>query len=97
MKSYPEGGKTALHFLLPSIAQKAWNIDRKPFFPLVQRFLDAGVDREQQDEEGNTAIFGYVAVQPEYETEFEFTRDTVYVDLEEQRGVMSQFDIHATN
>ena len=55
------------------------------------------MDREQQDEEGSTAILGYVAVQPEYETEFEFTRDTVYVDLEEQRGVLSQFDIHATN
>lgn len=41
LKLYPEGGKTALHFLLPCMAQQRWPGDRKPFFPLDQRFLDA--------------------------------------------------------
>ncbi|KAK3169636.1 hypothetical protein OEA41_009020 [Lepraria neglecta] len=56
---------------------------------------DAGIDRENSDEEGNTANFGYVAVQPEYDVEY--TESNVYPDPEEQRSVLSQYNIHARN
>ena len=95
LKLYPEGGKTALHFLLPCMAQQCWPGERKPFFPLDQRFLDANIDRKHSDEEGNTANFGYVAVQPEYDVEY--TESNVYPDPEEQHSVLSQYDILAIN
>ena len=79
----------------PCRAQQCWSRDRKPFFPLVQRFLDAGIDREHSDDEGNTVNFGYFAVQPEYGVEY--TESKVYLDPEEQRSVLSQYDVHAIN
>lgn len=91
---YP-GSETALHFLLPCMAEKRFSTQRKEYIPLVQTFIDAGIDGEQRDGEGNTAIFGYVAVQPSYHDEY--PEGNVYPDLDEQRRVLRGYNIHARN
>lgn len=92
---YPGNSKTALHFLLPCMAEDGGSTHRKEYIPLVQKFIDAGIDREQRDSQGNTAIFGYVAVRPSYDDEYH--RDNIYPDLEEQRRVLSRYNVHARN
>ena len=97
---YPKEDKTALHFLLPACAHDGNTTrDRQPFMKLVERFVEAGIDKEQPDAEGNTAIFGYVAVRPTYDDLFELYQDTNddWPDLDEQRRVLSDYDIHVRN
>ena len=96
-RPYPEGHQTALHFLLPKCAEDGSGVyrKRKDFVALAKRFIDAGVDREQANQDGNTAIFGYVAVRPTYEEEY--WEDNIYPDLEEQRRFLSDYNIHAGN
>ncbi len=94
---FPGTSKTALHFLLPCMAEDACSRygHRKTYIPLVKRFIDAGIDKEQSDSEGPTAIFGYVAVQPRYDDEY--PKENTYPDLDEQRGVLSAYNVHARN
>lgn len=96
-KPYPEKNKTALHFLLPRCAENGDGDygKRKNYLDLVTRFVEAGVDREQRDEYGNTPIFGYVAVRPTYDDEYD--DDNFHPDLDEQRRLLSDHDIHACN
>ncbi|KAL9633271.1 MAG: hypothetical protein Q9204_003466 [Flavoplaca sp. TL-2023a] len=65
------------------------------FRPLVARFVDAGLDKEARDDNGNTPIFGYVARQPVYDDEYD--QDNRYPDLEEQRRDLLEYNIHAKN
>ncbi len=92
---YPGESKTVLHFLLPCMAENGSSTRRKEYIPLVQRFIDTGIDREQRDSQGNTAIFGYVAVQPSYDDEY--PEYNIYPDLDEQRRVLSGYNVHARN
>ncbi|KAL8787251.1 MAG: hypothetical protein Q9195_007861 [Heterodermia aff. obscurata] len=97
---YPEEKKTPLHFLLPECAHDGRVTQhRQPFIELVHRFVEAGIDKEQPDTHGNTAIFGYVAVRPTYYELFELYSDSNddYPDLSEQRRLLSDYNIHARN
>ena len=97
---YPEENKTALHFLLPACAHDGNTAqDRQPFMKLVERFVEAGIGKEQPDAQGNTAIFGYVAVRPTYYELFDLYADynEGYPDLDEQRRILAGYNIHARN
>lgn len=93
---YPNSqGYTNLHCILPLMAQDGSCRYQKHFIPLAQRFIDAGADREARDHEGNTPIFGYVAVKPTYDDDDD--RMNEYPDLEEQRKVLSGFNLTVRN
>ncbi|KAL8947913.1 MAG: hypothetical protein Q9222_005850 [Ikaeria aurantiellina] len=94
---YPDRTTSALHLILPCMAEGGQDYMAPPslFEPLVQRFIDAGVDKEGRDSSGNTPIFGYVAKQPIYE--YEYTQSNREPDLEEQRRVLRSYNFHAKN
>ena len=70
---------TALHLLVPkSVEDGNEGYDgRQNFITLVQRFINAGLDKEQQGEQGNTPIFGYVALCPTYDNDYDEANDLV--------------------
>ena len=93
---YPnDQGTTALHILVPCMAQGPWWYNRLPYIPIVQRLLDAGLDREARDSGGNTPIFGYIATQPEYEDDH--YQSNIYPDLDEIRRILGDYDLRARN
>lgn len=92
---FPGQSKTALHFLLPCMAEDGSSTHRKEYFSLVQKLIDAGIDKEQRDSQGNGAIFGYLAVRPSYDDEYPDLN--IYPDLDEQRRVLSGYNVHARN
>lgn len=65
------------------------------YVPLVQRLIDAGLDERARNSQGNTPIFGYVAIQPEHDTEYD--QGNIHPDLEEQRQVIASYDFRAIN
>jgi ankyrin repeat protein len=101
-------GRTALHCLAPHL-MKLSSIDgrdllneyRKPddpdyfaeFSKLYTRFVDAGCDREARDENGNTALFEYVAAEKQY-SEVETPNPP---DQKDMRKMFVEHDIHAVN
>lgn len=94
---YPDKATTSLHILLPSLAEGGQDFNNPPSLiePLVQHFIDAGVDKEARDSDGNTPIFGYVSKQTSYDDEYE--QSNRYPDLDEQRRVLQGYNIHAKN
>ena len=54
---------------------------QKAIYHLVQNFLGGGINREQRDANGNTAVLGYVAVQPRCDGEY--PEEGNYPDLDE--------------
>ncbi|KAL8727062.1 MAG: hypothetical protein Q9166_006305 [cf. Caloplaca sp. 2 TL-2023] len=94
---YPDTTTSMLHIILPCMAEGGQTFMGPPslFSPLVQRFVDAGVDKEARDSDGNSPIFGYVAKQTSYDDEYD-DMDR-YPNLDEQRQVLLGYNIHAKN
>ncbi|KAL9031554.1 MAG: hypothetical protein Q9180_006795 [Flavoplaca navasiana] len=89
--------RSMLHIMVPHLAEGGQKYMAPPsmFRPLVARLVDAGLDKEARDDDGDTPIFGYVARQPGYDDEYE--EDNRYPDLEEQRRDLLEYNIQAKN
>ncbi|KAL8836249.1 MAG: hypothetical protein Q9170_002993 [Blastenia crenularia] len=93
---YPNQTTSMLHILLPCAAEGGQQyMGKEAYVPLVQRLIDAGLDKEARDADGNTPIFGYVARQPVYDDEYDDM--DIHPDLKEQREVIASYDFRATN
>ncbi|KAL8860194.1 MAG: hypothetical protein Q9178_003458 [Gyalolechia marmorata] len=89
--------RSMLHLMVPHLAEGGQTYMAPPslFKPLVKHFLNAGLDMEARDSDGNTPIFGYVARQPDYDDEYpEANR---HPDLDEQRRDLLEYNIRAKN
>ena len=63
------------------------------FLKLCTRFVDAGCGREARDENGNTALFEYVAAEKQYSG----VETSNPPDPKDMRKMFAQHDIHAVN
>ena len=89
--------RSMLHLMVPHLAECGRDYMAPPslFKPLVKHFLNAGLDMEARNSDGNTPIFGYVARQPEYDDEY--LEDNRHPDLDEQRRDLLEYNIRAKN
>lgn len=86
-----------LHVILRCSAPDGTNYSgRAKFIPLVQRLIEAGVNKEARDSSGNTPIFGYVAKQPTYDDDG-YDGMNGYPDLEEISQVLTSYNLQARN